>query len=139
MYLLLVVLPFLNFIYSGILGRFLGRFYMRVLILINMFFSFILSIVCFYEVGILKYRCILYLFNWIDLGFLQLDFGFFFDSLTVTMLVLVVFVSFLVHLYSLDYMSNDPHLVRFLGYLSLFTFFMVLLVTSSNFIQLFFG
>lgn len=55
------------------------------------------------------------------------------------MLVLVVFVSFLVHLYSMDYMNGDPHIVRFLGYLSLFTFFMLMLVTSGSFVQLFLG
>jgi proton-translocating NADH-quinone oxidoreductase chain L len=55
------------------------------------------------------------------------------------MLVLVVFVSLLVHLYSIDYMNGDPHIIRFLGYLSLFTFFMLMLVTSGNFVQLFLG
>jgi NADH:ubiquinone oxidoreductase subunit 5 (subunit L)/multisubunit Na+/H+ antiporter MnhA subunit len=62
-----------------------------------------------------------------------------FDSITSVMLVLVVFVSFLVHLYSMDYMNGDPHIIRFLGYLSLFTFFMLILVTSGNFVQLFLG
>jgi NADH:ubiquinone oxidoreductase subunit 5 (subunit L)/multisubunit Na+/H+ antiporter MnhA subunit len=55
------------------------------------------------------------------------------------MIVLVVFVSFLVHLYSMDYMDGDPHIIRFLAYLSLFTFFMLILVTSGNFVQLFLG
>src|SRR5271156_3099876 len=55
------------------------------------------------------------------------------------MLLLVVLVSFLVHLYSMDYMNGDPHVVRFLGYLSLFTFFMLVLVTSGTFVQLFLG
>lgn len=55
------------------------------------------------------------------------------------MLLLVCFVSFCVHIYSMDYMSGDPHIIRFLGYLSLFTFFMLFLVTSGNFVQLFFG
>jgi NADH:ubiquinone oxidoreductase subunit 5 (subunit L)/multisubunit Na+/H+ antiporter MnhA subunit len=62
-----------------------------------------------------------------------------FDSITSVMLVLVIFVSFLVHLYSMDYMSGDPHIVRFLGYLSLFTFFMLVLITSGTFVQLFLG
>lgn len=55
------------------------------------------------------------------------------------MLLLVVFVSFLVHLYSMDYMNGDPHIIRFLGYLSLFTFFMIMLVTAGTFVQLFLG
>jgi NADH:ubiquinone oxidoreductase subunit 5 (subunit L)/multisubunit Na+/H+ antiporter MnhA subunit len=55
------------------------------------------------------------------------------------MLLLVVFVSLLVHVYSMDYMAGDPHIVRFLGYLSLFTFFMLMLITSGSFVQLFLG
>ena len=62
-----------------------------------------------------------------------------FDSLTVVMLVVVTFVSTLVHIYSISYMSEDPHLPRFMSYLSIFTFFMLMLVTADNFIQLFFG
>jgi NADH-quinone oxidoreductase subunit L len=73
------------------------------------------------------------------LGLLKLNWVFVFDSLTSVMLLLVVFVSFLVHLYSMDYMNGDPHIVRFLGYLSLFTFFMLMLVTSGTFVQLFLG
>jgi NADH:ubiquinone oxidoreductase subunit 5 (subunit L)/multisubunit Na+/H+ antiporter MnhA subunit len=68
-----------------------------------------------------------------------LDWIFWFDSVTVLMLILVVFVSLLVHVYSIDYMSEDPHLARFVGYLSLFTFFMIVLVTSGTFVQLFLG
>jgi NADH:ubiquinone oxidoreductase subunit 5 (subunit L)/multisubunit Na+/H+ antiporter MnhA subunit len=62
-----------------------------------------------------------------------------FDSLTVSMCVVVTFISFLVHLYSVEYMSHDPHLPRFMSYLSLFTFFMLILVTADNFLQMFVG
>ncbi|MAS43798.1 MAG: hypothetical protein CML43_11825 [Rhodobacteraceae bacterium] len=62
-----------------------------------------------------------------------------YDSLTVMMLVLVTTVSALVHLYSTEYMNGDPHLPRFMGYLSLFTFAMVILVTADNFLQMFIG
>ena len=65
--------------------------------------------------------------------------GFMFDSLTVIMCVVVTFVSSLVHIYSISYMGEDPHLPRFMSYLSVFTFFMLMLVTSDNFIQMFFG
>jgi NADH:ubiquinone oxidoreductase subunit 5 (subunit L)/multisubunit Na+/H+ antiporter MnhA subunit len=67
------------------------------------------------------------------------DWGFMFDSLTVIMLIVVTFVSSVVHLYSTEYMSHDPHLPRFMSYLSLFTFFMLILVTADNFIQMFVG
>lgn len=62
-----------------------------------------------------------------------------FDSLTVLMLIVVTYVSALVHLYSIEYMSHDPHIQRFMSYLSLFTFFMLILVTADNFIQMFIG
>jgi len=65
--------------------------------------------------------------------------GLMFDSVTASMLILVTTVSALVHLYSTGYMSGDPHLPRFMSYLSLFTFFMVVLVTGDNLLQLFIG
>lgn len=62
-----------------------------------------------------------------------------FDSLTSTMLIVITSVSALVHIYSTGYMSGDPHIPRFMSYLSFFTFLMVVLVTSDNYIQLFIG
>ncbi len=70
---------------------------------------------------------------------LNVDWGFLFDSLTVVMCCVVTFVSSIVHLYSTEYMAYDPHLPRFMSYLSLFTFFMLILVTADNFIQMFVG
>jgi NADH:ubiquinone oxidoreductase subunit 5 (subunit L)/multisubunit Na+/H+ antiporter MnhA subunit len=66
-------------------------------------------------------------------------FGLLFDSLTCTMLLLILVISTAVHIYSLGYMAEDPYLTRFLGYLSLFTFFMIFLVTADNFLQMFIG
>jgi len=62
-----------------------------------------------------------------------------FDSLTCIMLLVITLISSLVHIYAVGYMSEDPHLSRFMGYLSLFTFFMLFLVCSDNLIQLFIG
>ena len=62
-----------------------------------------------------------------------------FDSLTVVMCFVITFISLLVHLYSTEYMSHDPHIARFVSYLSLFTFFMLILVTGDNFVQMFVG
>lgn len=70
---------------------------------------------------------------------LNVDWGFLFDSLTVVMCCVVTFVSSIVHLYSTEYMAHDPHLPRFMSYLSLFTFFMLILVTADNFVQMFVG
>jgi proton-translocating NADH-quinone oxidoreductase chain L len=77
--------------------------------------------------------------QWICVDSLVIDWSFCFDSLTCIMLVIVTFISSLVHLYSTEYMENDPHLQRFMSYLSLFTFFMLILVTANNFLQMFVG
>lgn len=77
--------------------------------------------------------------RWLDVELLSVHFGLQFDSLTVAMLVLVSVVSALVHVFSTGYLEGDPHLPRFMSYLSLFTFLMVVLVTSDNFLQLFIG
>lgn len=138
MYLLPLLFPLLNLFISCILGKFLGKRVLFVLV-INMLFSAIFSFWIFYEVGINKSVCYIDLGPWFHIGLLKLNWLFLFDSITSVMLVLVVFVSLLVHLYSIDYMSGDPHIIRFLGYLSLFTFFMLMLVTSGNFVQLFLG
>lgn len=72
-------------------------------------------------------------------GYFEVNWSSSIDSLTYVMLVVVMTVSTLVHLYSSEYMSEDPHLPRFLSFLSLFTFFMLLLVTSDNLVSLFLG
>lgn len=139
MYLLILFFPLLNLVLSCTLGRFLGKRLLLLFFAFNMLASFMLSLVFFYEVGLCKYTCFVDLGNWFTIGALNVNWIFLFDSITVTMLLLVCFVSFCVHIYSMDYMSGDPHIIRFLGYLSLFTFFMLFLVTSGNFVQLFFG
>lgn len=138
MYLLTLFLPFLNLLFSCLFGKFIGS-KVKYIFIFNMFLCFLISIFIFYEVGFSKYHCFINLGSWFHIGLLRLDWLFMFDSITAVMLLLVVFVSFLVHLYSMDYMAGDPHIVRFLGYLSLFTFFMLILVTSGNFVQLFLG
>ena len=70
---------------------------------------------------------------------LNIKWSFCFDSLTIIVLCVVTFISFLVHLYSIEYMNSDPHLIRFMSYLSLFTFLMIILVTANNFVQMFIG
>jgi NADH-quinone oxidoreductase subunit L len=77
--------------------------------------------------------------NWITSGSLKLHWSIYVDSLTAVMLVVVNSVSALVHIYSIGYMSHDPHKPRFMSYLSLFTFMMLSLITADNFLQLFFG
>ena len=139
MYILLIFLPLISSIISGIFGRYLG--YKGA----GLFTSFCILITCLiswrglYEVGILNLSVSYPLFSWINLGLLNLEFGLIFDSITVIMLTLVTTVSTLVHIYSTGYMSQDPHIPRFMSYLSLFTFFMIILVTADNLLQLFIG
>ncbi len=79
------------------------------------------------------------LYTWISVGTLQLNVGFLIDPLTATMMVVVTFVSLMVHIYTIGYMHDDPGYQRFFSYIALFTFAMLMLVMSNNFLQLFFG
>nr|QGN75128.1 NADH dehydrogenase subunit 5 [Chlorella vulgaris] len=139
MYLLILVFPLLGSLFSGLFGRFLG-FRGAVLITTTSVVScFFLSCVAFYEVALQGSPCTLELSTWFVSEFFDAAWGFYFDSLTVVMCVVITSISSLVHIYSIGYMSQDPHLPRFMCYLSLFTFFMLMLVTADNFVQMFFG
>ncbi len=139
MYLLIIYLPFLSFFICFFWGRKIGYEGTKLVSNILLFFSFLISLFIFKEIITQETNICLYMFSWFNLGFLANDFGFLFDTVVSSMLILVTFVSFLVHLFSTSYMEGDPHLPRFMSYLSLFTFFMIVLVTSNNFIQLFIG
>src|SRR6478672_4084192 len=139
MYLSLVFLPIIGSCLAGLFGRFLGSWGSAIVTTGCLFVSFLISLFAFYEVGLVGCFVYIKLTTWISSEVLNVDWGFMFDSLTVTMCVVVTFISFLVHLYSTEYMSHDPHLARFMCYLSLFTFFMLILVTADNFVQMFVG
>src|SRR4029079_14911681 len=79
------------------------------------------------------------LYTWLQSGDLSMSIGFLIDPLTVTMMLVVSFVSLMVHVYTIGYMADDPGYTRFFSYISLFTFSMLMLVMSNNFLQLFFG
>lgn len=79
------------------------------------------------------------IYQWIAIDIFTINFGLLFDTLSSFMLSIVCTISWLVHIYSIGYMSHDPYHARFIGYLSLFTFYMLVLVTSDNFVQLFIG
>lgn len=139
MYLLIVFLSLIGFCIAGLFGRHLGFYGSAMLTTSCLFLSFLLSLFLFYEVALVGCFTYVKLTTWISSEVLNVDWGFMFDSLTVLMCCVVTFISFLVHLYSIEYMSHDPHLPRFMSYLSLFTFFMLILVTADNFIQMFVG
>src|SRR6266480_3640465 len=79
------------------------------------------------------------IYTWLQSGDLKLSIGFLIDPLTTTMMLVVTFVSLMVHVYTIGYMADDPGYTRFFSYISLFTFSMLMLVMSNNFLQLFFG
>ena len=138
MYLLCLTLPLLNFFFACLFGKLLGKF-TRFIFVFNLLVSIFISIFTFYEVGVLKTVCFINLGTWFNVGLVRLDWTLTFDSITCVMIFLVLVISSFVHFYSMDYMSQDPHIIRFLGYLSLFTFFMLMLVTAGSFVQLFLG
>ena len=131
MYLALIILPILGSIVSGFFGRKVGVSGARIITCTCVIITTILAIIAFLEVGLNQYTCIkIELFRWIDSESLNVKWGFNFDSLTVSMLIPVLIVSSLVHIYSIGYMSHDPHNQRFFSYLSLFTFMMIILSYS---------
>jgi NADH-ubiquinone oxidoreductase chain 5 len=139
MYLTIILFPLLSAIASGFVGRKLGVKGSQVLSCSIMASTAILASVAFYEVGFSGSPLSIIISNWIDSESIQLSWSFQLDSLTVSMLLPVIFVSLFVHIYSIGYMEGDAHVQRFFSYLSLFTFFMLILVTGDNFLIVFVG
>ncbi len=139
MYLLVLALPFLSTIISSLFGHFLGGKITGKITTTCIGLTFLTSFYIFYEVALLKKTCLIILNPWFTTEVYDLNWGFLFDSLTAVMLIVVTSISTLVHLYSTEYMGEDPHLSRFMSYLSFFTFFMLILVTADNYIQMFVG
>ena len=139
MYLSLIILPLLGSIVSGFFGRKVGAKGAQLITCLCVIITTILSIVCFIEVGLNNIPVTINLFRWIDSEWFNIVWGFQYDSLTVSMLIPVLIISSLVHIYSISYMSSDPHNPRFFSYLSLFTFMMIILVTANNYLLMFVG
>ena len=139
MYLALIFLPILGSILSGFFGRKIGVSGSQLITCTCLIITTILAILAFLEVGFNNIPVTIYLFRWIDSESLNIGWAFTFDSLTVSMLIPVLIISSLVHIYSIGYMSHDPHNQRFFSYLSLFTFMMIILVTADNYLLMFVG
>ena len=135
----ILALPLIASIISGFFGRFIGDRSSEIITSLLVSISAIFSCLVFYEVIVNQYQENIIIATWISSGSLEVNWSMNIDSLSSVMLVVVTLVSALVHIYSIGYMSHDPHKPRFMAYLSLFTFAMLMLVTSDNFIQLFFG
>ena len=139
MYLTIIMLPLLGSIVSGFFGRKVGVSGSQLITCISVVATTVLSVLSFIEVGLNNTPVSVQLFRWVDSESLNVLWSFNFDSLTVSMLIPVLIVSSLVHIYSIGYMSHDPHNQRFFSYLSLFTFMMIVLVTSDNYLLMFVG
>jgi NADH-ubiquinone oxidoreductase chain 5 len=139
MYLYIIILPILGSIASCFFGRKIGVTGAQIITCTAVIMTTMLAVVAFFEVGLNNIPVSIEVFRWIDSESLNVSWGFHFDSLTVSMLIPVLIVSSLVHIYSIGYMSHDPHNQRFFSYLSLFTFMMVILVTANNYLLMFVG
>ena len=135
----IIALPLLASIISGFFGKYIGDRNSEIITSFFVSVSAILSLMVFYNVIVNQYEDNIIIATWINSGSLDVNWSMKIDSLSSVMLVVVTSISALVHVYSIGYMSHDPHKPRFMAYLSLFTFAMLMLVTSDNFIQLFFG
>jgi proton-translocating NADH-quinone oxidoreductase chain L len=138
MLILIVLLPFLSFLSGALFGRYLGKTVCYITTG-GVFLSLVLSFYLLFEVLAFGVSYKVTTISWIVVDTLKINWDFCFDSLTAVMLIVVTFISTLVHLYSIEYMEHDPHLQRFMSYLSLFTFFMLILITANNFLQMFVG
>jgi len=105
----------------------------------SIFISFFASSCLFYHIVNTQFSEVIHLFTWIKSETVRVDWGFLFDSLSTLMILIVTFISLLVHIYSVEYMRDDPNKMSFFGHLNLFTFMMILLVSAPNMLQLFCG
>ena len=139
MYLLIPSLPLIGSIAAGFFGRYIGRPGAKLVTTGLVGISALCSWIAFYEVGLSGSPVYIDIVSWIDSEFFNIRWGFLFDSLTVTMCVVITTISFFVHMYSTEYMDGDPHLPRFMSYLSFFSFTMLMLVIADNLMVLFLG
>ncbi len=135
----ILFLPLMAAIISGFFGNLIGARNSEIITSLFTSVAAILSILIFYKVISQNYENNLIIASWINSGLLNVNWAIKIDTLSSVMLVVVTLISSLVHIYSIGYMSSDPHKSRFMAYLSLFTFTMLTLVTADNFLQLFFG
>nr|YP_003127034.1 Nad5p [Brettanomyces custersianus]ACU32817.1 Nad5p [Brettanomyces custersianus] len=124
---------------SGFLGRYIGVKWSRRIVCLSVIMSLVATYILYFEVMIQdnEYRNII--MSWISVDYLNIDWGFLIDKVSVSILIPVVTISCLVHIYAVVYMGHDPHQQRFFSYLSFFTFGMIVLVTGDNLLILFLG
>ena len=139
---LIVFLPLLAAVIAGLFCRVIGARPAQIVTCAALLVAAALSIFVFVRIGFGPENgklIVVKLFTWMDSGTLNVDWSLRIDTLTAVMFIVVTVVSSMVHVYSIGYMADDTSIPRFMAYLSLFTFFMLMLVTSDNLVQLFFG
>jgi len=134
-----VFLPLVGSIIAGFFGRWIGDRGAQLVTCIALALAAVFGCIVFVDVAVHGQSRVIDLFNWIDTGDLQVEWALRFDTLSAVMVAIVTVVSTMVHIYSVGYMAHDHSIPRFMSYLSIFTFFMLMLVTADNFVQLFFG
>ena len=135
----IVFLPLLAALIVGLFGRTLGDRASQLITTGSVLVAAFLSVLVFKDVALDHHTSTITLMKWIDTGPLSVDWAIRLDTLTAVMLIVVTGVSSMVHVYSIGYMSHDHSIPRFMAYLSLFTFAMLMLVTADNLVQMFFG
>ncbi|MGE0010642.1 MAG: NADH-quinone oxidoreductase subunit L [Azoarcus sp.] len=138
LYLLVPLAPLFGAIMAGLFGKAIGRAGAHIVTILGVAIAFVVSVVIYQDVQAGNtFNGTIY--TWMQAGGIDFEVGFQIDALTVMMMLVVSFVSLMVHIYTIGYMSEDPGYQRFFSYISLFTFSMLMLVMSNNFLQLFFG
>ncbi|MDD5249939.1 MAG: NADH-quinone oxidoreductase subunit L [Rhodocyclaceae bacterium] len=137
-YLIIPLAPLLGAILAGFAGRAIGRAGAHWVTILGVAVSFFCSLLVFQDVQA-GHTFNGTVYTWMQSGGLNMEVGFLIDPLTAVMMIVVTFVSLMVHIYTIGYMAEDPGYQRFFSYISLFTFSMLMLVMSNNFLQLFFG
>ncbi|MEE8499861.1 MAG: NADH-quinone oxidoreductase subunit L, partial [Kiloniellales bacterium] len=135
----IVLLPLIGAAIAGLFGRAIGDRGAQVVTCTLLGVSALISMLVFKRVAIDGEAGVIELYTWIDSGAFELSWAVKLDTLSAVMMLMVTVVSWLIHIYSIGYMAHDKSIPRFFSYLSLFTFFMLALVTADNFVQLFFG
>jgi NADH-quinone oxidoreductase subunit L len=138
LYLLVPLAPLAGALLAGLFGKLIGRTGAHVVTILGVAVSLVASMLIYQDVQA-GHHFNGALYTWLESGGLKLQVGFLIDPLTVMMMLVVNFVSLMVHIYTIGYMADDPGYQRFFSYISLFTFSMLMLVMSNNFVQLFFG
>jgi NADH-quinone oxidoreductase subunit L len=138
LYLLVPLAPLIGSVVAGLFGRVIGRAGAHSVTIVSVFVSFVCSVFVFIDVlNGNSFNGPVY--AWMTSGEARFEIGFLIDRLSALMMVVVSFVSLMVHIYTIGYMAGDPGYQRFFAYISLFTFSMLMLVMANNFVQLFFG